>query len=72
MTAKTTRDYLDNYGKKKPVPEERPTQPRTMRMKPTHINTVTCGTCLGARFTLFQWWGQQVCEACDGTGESDQ
>jgi hypothetical protein len=51
------------------VPPDPPTQPRTMRR--IKVNTTTCSRCLGARVVLFQWFHEQECPACLGTGEGD-
>lgn len=69
-----TKAYLDSWKPKAAaVPEDRPTQRRTLRAKPTHINTVTCYRCLGAKVVnSFQWFGTQMCPECEGSGESDE
>jgi DnaJ-class molecular chaperone len=64
MSAAKTREYLDAW---KPAAERRR---RTTRA--THIDPVTCSRCLGAKHVLFQWFDQQVCPACGGTGETDE
>ncbi len=70
MTLEEHRQWLDNWkAPAKVVPEDRPTQRRTMR-KP-YVNTVTCSRCLGAKVVIFHYFGEQPCPLCDGTGETD-
>lgn len=58
----------------RPVPfadeDDRPTQ-RQMLRRCRYI-TATCAVCLGTGLVLFQWFGEQPCSECDGTGRTHE
>lgn len=53
------------------IPDDEPTRPRTMRR--AIVQSAVCPKCLGTGVVnTYQWFGQQPCDECEGSGHSDE